>query len=93
LPAWLINSTYDTLFFLWVNYIIDDLTYALALGAADTVFLSCVVEHMDDPGGVYALQRVNVGEPVIGSILNQSGFIMDTNYVYPILTETIWTVP
>ena len=47
---------------------------------------------MDDPGGVFASQRVNVGEPVIGSILNQSGFIMDTNYVYPILTETIWTV-
>jgi len=92
LPAFLISATYDTLFFLWVSEIIDDLTYLLASAAADTVFYSCVVEHMDDPGGVFASQRVNVGEPVIGSILNQSGFIMDTNYVYPILTETIWIV-
>jgi hypothetical protein len=93
IPVWLMFAYYDTLDALYADGIIDDLEYFYLLYVGDTLFFACIIEHFGEQGGVYATPRINVGEPIAGDILNNAGFIMDTNHAYPKLTEKIWLVP
>jgi hypothetical protein len=91
-PVEIIEIYYDTIFELWADGLIDDLQFAALQFIGDTVFFGCVVEHFSDQGGAFASPRINVGEPVAGSILNSAGFILDRDHVHPKLTEAIWLV-
>lgn len=83
---------YATIFDLWAAGIVDDFEYLYLLYVGDTVFYGCVIEHFSNQGGVAASPRTNVGEPVAGSTINGSGFILDPNHVLPKLTETLWVL-
>jgi hypothetical protein len=93
MPVWVMFAYYDTLDILYSEGIINEFEYSYFLYVGDTIFFSCIVEHFGEQGAAYASPRINVGEPVAGSILNGAGFILDTNHAYPKLTEKIWLVP
>jgi hypothetical protein len=91
-PDEIIALYYSTIDDLYAEGIIDDLQLAALEFIGDTVFFGCVVEHFTDQGGGFASPRINVGEPVAGSILNNAGFILDPGHALPKLTEAIWLV-
>jgi hypothetical protein len=91
-PAELIDAYFGTVQALFDAGLISEIVYGSLLYAGDTLFLTCVVEHFSDQGGAFASPRINVGEPVAGSTLNGSGFILDPQHALPKLTETIWQV-
>jgi hypothetical protein len=63
-PAWIINSTYAAIYFLYDFGIIDDYLLDLFLYIADNFFYGCLVErHITDFTGWFPESRVNVGEP------------------------------
>ena len=92
MPADIIALYYATITDLFAAGIICELWYDYLLFVGDSVFFDCVVEHFADQGGVFASPRINVGEPVAGSTLNGSGFILDPDHVLPKLTEPLWSV-
>jgi len=93
MPVWIMFAYYDTVTSLWAAGFISDLEYFYLLYVGDTLFFACIIEHFGEQGGVFATPRINVGEPVSGSTINGSGFILDTNHAYPKLTEKIWLIP
>ena len=76
LPAWLIVLVYDTINFLFLADIIDEVQYLIYSFIADSVFFGCVIERFEEQGGQFAQTRINVGEPEMP--INQSAFINDT---------------
>jgi hypothetical protein len=83
----LIAAVYAAIDFLFISGQIDELTYLILLGIADSVFFACVVEHFTDQGGFFAGTRINVGEP--GRPINGSSFIADLDLA-PKLTVPLW---
>lgn len=76
LPSYIIISTYLMLDFLLAVGIIHYDEYLIYLFMADTAYFTCVVEHFQDQGGMFAATRINVGD--VNNPINNSGFIQDT---------------
>lgn len=74
----IILSTLSSLDFAYAVGAIDDITYLIAIYAANDLFYGCVVERFSDQGGRYADTRINVGEP--NAPINGSAFIQDNQY-------------
>ena len=88
-PDWVIYTTYDTLDFLYWDYVIDYYDYLIYSYIADTVFFECFVEHFQDQGGAFPGLQLNVGE--LSHPINGSGFILDPR-VSSKLTPLLWWV-
>jgi hypothetical protein len=103
-PAWIINDCYFTAQYLFLSNIISFSTYSALMYYFDLTFFEAITERFLW-GGYQGLtpqnvpntvpRRINVGEPVIGQILNNCGFIMTMPSgnklgVKPKLTSPIW---
>ena len=79
MPAWIISESYLTLYYLWLNGVIDFGQYSAFLYSLDMAFYMTMIERFYSGGNQgQADISINVGEPVYGQILNGNEFIMDT---------------
>ena len=102
MPQWLIDECYWVIQLLYTTCVIDYHLYSSFLFCLDYAFYSGIIErfYARTYGDGIASIRTNVGEPIIGQILNGCNFIMDKNNnipnVYSKLMTPLWigfTIP
>jgi len=93
-PAWIIDTCYLTAQSLYLQGVISFSQYSTLAYYFDLTFFNAITERFLTGGNQgFAYPRINVGEPVIGQILNNCGFIMTTGEygVKGKLLTPLWT--